>query len=158
MKNKVDLVYSLFDRNIVLSSKLTINAIQGYSCVQKKEVLSPEDIVEHFKNSGIKTTYLNPSMLWVYANPLTGEQWFINDFMGAYKAKEHFPINIEIIYNGAVALVTSLKKMGEMWSKFFPADTIKVVSRIGVLSYPDKVTEINYVPQGIQSVKLPVVV
>lgn len=143
MKNKCNLLYSIFDESIVVSDKKIINAIQGYKVIRKARVLCFDDVVAWFRTGSLRTQWIPDSELWQFDCPSTGESWFVNNFIVAYcrgTQQSGLMPKIKMLYleNGKY-LVDKLDTL-EKYRLLFRHDvtTIHISLHIGYLSYPDK--------------------
>lgn len=165
MKNKCNMMYVLFEHNIVMSSKSIFNAITPYNVTFKGNVFSIEDIFKRFKSNYIRLGDLPYDSLQSYTNPTSEEWWYIGRNLIAYKkGDDEFP-KIKMLFSGSTVVVD--KNWIESYFKYKSyldtgnpssyCTSFFVVNTIGNLCYPTKVS-INWgfnIGSGFNS-KLPI--
>nr|DAW35377.1 MAG TPA: hypothetical protein [Caudoviricetes sp.] len=169
MEVKCNNIYSLFDRNIVLSEDTCINAITPYHIKTAFTVMGFDDVITYFSNNYTSIYTINNGILNSFTNPATNEWWYVGKYFMAYcnKKSMNFPglsvPEIIMVYGGKVAIVDEkhlddyLKFKGLIY-KYCKNDSkvnIILTSHIGYLSYPSKAI-VNHAVDTSE-VKLPIV-
>lgn len=152
MINKCNKMFSIFERNIVLSKKAQINAITPYNVIFKNNVMSIDDVVDNIKTHYVKLGNLPDDILYSYCNPTTEEWWYIGKYLVAYQDKKKMNYagmlrpRIVLLFNDSKAIADEeysdfyfkFKKLlfWDSYTKY--SRSVIFVSDIGVLCYPER--------------------
>lgn len=153
MINKVEKIYTIFDKSVVFSEDDRLNAVIGYDVEHKPEVLSVDDVISYILNKVEGLAYVPYNAFYVFTNPLAEEQWYINSRIIAVKDKRSYLPEIQLLYSNdyGTALAYDIKALYTFRQLVQPYSVR--FTTIGKLSYPDKVT-LNYT-STTETVRLP---
>lgn len=156
MIEKCNKIYSIFNKDILVTDNIKFNAIQGYDIVDVCNVGGVEDVIAWFR-----TNYKSPKDIPSYEvcrfiNPVKDCEWYINNNFIAYKDSFEYSENpvIKAFYYSSTALIDNFNTLFTF--KYFLCECIDVkrVYRIGCLSTPHKAI-INYTKTDFTKIKLP---
>lgn len=166
MVNKCNKIFSIFERNIVLSKDSHILAITPYDVKFEGNVLGVDDIVDHYRDHYNGLSGLCNSTLSSFHNPTTDEWWYIGRYLVAYRNKKNnFSIpnpEILLLFNDMRVLVKEdysdiyFKFRNILFSKYNNKSSkyTTFISTIGYLCYPEKPVINSSINMG--AVKLPI--
>lgn len=169
MVNKCEKMFSIFDRNIVLSSNVYINAITPYDVIHRSNVIGVDDIIENLGRNYFKQSTISVNTVYSFCNPATEEYWYLGRYLIAYqnKKKMNFPglSCPKIVLLFCNNKVIADEDYGELYFKFRKflfndyynktTKSVIFVSNIGMLCYPDRPL-INRLE--VKELKLPLVI
>lgn len=155
MVNKCNLIYSIFNSDVIISTRHILNAIQGYTVVDKADVLSRQDMLDWFKTSNQSMYDIPAFEAWKFTNPVTGEKWYVTNIFLAHGNKDD-AVNILAFYYAGFLLLTTISTYINYKSIFSSVSDIKIVYSLGALSTPHSVIS-NY-SINADKIKLPYVV
>lgn len=169
MVNKCDKMFSIFDRNIVLSKSAYINAITPYDIVHKSNVIGIDDIMENLGRNYFKLSNMPVNTVYSFCNPTTEEYWYLGKYLIAYQDKKKMnipglscPKIVLLFCNNKVIVNEDYSELYFKFRKFLFSDyynrntkSVIFVSNIGVLCYPDRPI-INKLE--LEEIKLPIVI
>lgn len=161
MQNKVNYIYTIFNRDIVISNKVLINALQGYKVKKIAEVLSVKDIIDEFltKLKISKIPSLPLDVFYEFENPLTKETWFIGKYLIAHSKNEQVPRIILVAVNSVIIVqnIQDYIAWKPILSDYYSILHLTVVNHsIGFLSTPHQVSINDSL--SLYNVKLPYVI
>lgn len=169
MVNKCNKMFSIFERNIVLSKDVQINAISPYNVIPKSNVIGVEDILENLGKGYFKLNTIPANSIYSYYNPVTEECWYLGKYLVAYqnKKKMNYPglscPKIVLLFGNTKVIAD--ENYGELYFKFRKylfneyysryIKSVTFISDIGILCYPNRPV-INKLE--LEEIKLPIVI
>ena len=166
MVNKCNKMFSIFERNIVLSKNTRILAITPYDVEFVGNVLGIDDVVDHYKDHYNGLSGLCDSTLSSFHNPNTDEWWYIGRYLVAYENKKTnfgmpYP-KILLLFSDMRVLVKEdfsdiyFKFKNILFSKYNNKSSkyTTFISNIGYLCYPEKPIVNDKV--NMEAIKLPI--
>lgn len=153
MINKVEKIYTVFDRSVAFSEDDILNAVIGYDVEPRLDVLSVDDVISYILNEIDGLAYVPHNVFYVFTNPLTEKRWYINDRIIAVKDKYSYLPEIQLLYSEdyKTALVHDVEDLYTFRRLVCPYNVR--ITTIGKLSYPNRVN-LNYAP-ATETVRLP---
>lgn len=142
MKDKVDKLYAIFSRGILLSDECHIEAITGYDVmenVQDHVVFSLTDLERKIRTRFVKVSCMDSGLLWKYTCPINGEEFYVGRNIFARSVGKDKDICIYALYDDYKHSVITTKLANITTYPFIfdtEVDTIHIVRNIGIMSRP----------------------